>query len=78
MLKRIPGKPIIAQDLVCKGYFAKDRRIDSCARRSEAVSRVSKNAKNFKKRLPCACRSPEGVDYIDPTALDPGLIVTPE
>jgi hypothetical protein len=39
---------------------------------------VSKNAKISKNRHPGVCRGPEDVDSIDPTALDPGLAVTPE
>jgi hypothetical protein len=42
------------------------------------LNRVSKNAKISKNRLPGVCRGPEDVDFIDPTALDPGLVVTPE
>jgi hypothetical protein len=29
-------------------------------------------------RHPGVCRGPEDVDFIDPIALDPGLVVTPE
>jgi hypothetical protein len=31
-----------------------------------------------KNRHTGVCRGPEDVDFIDPTSLDPGLVVTPE
>jgi hypothetical protein len=34
---------------------------------------VSKNAKISKNRHPGECRGPEDVDFIKPTALDPGI-----
>ncbi len=34
---------------------------------------MSKNAKISKNRHPGECRGPEDVDFIDPTALDPGI-----
>jgi hypothetical protein len=37
------------------------------------LTRVSKNVKISKKRHLGVCRGPENVDFIDSTALDPGL-----